>query len=130
MYVNPNGRYTPASHESGHGNLYPAGGSGTGYCGSTSNYWACVAGDSIWYNALGHMDYMDDLSIIKGIRMSEKVDKLGVSLIDNKSLPESMRSKEGLVHGGHLLGLALGAIKQLNAKVEALEKQLVLVGSG
>ncbi len=124
MYVNPNGRYAPASHENGHGNLYPAGGSGTGSCGSTSNYWACVAGDSVWYNALGHMDYMDDLSIIKGIRISEKVDKLGVPLIDNKSLPESMRSKEGLVHGGHLLGLALGAIKQLNAKVDALEKEI------
>jgi hypothetical protein len=56
--------------------------------------------------------------------MSRKVDKQGVPLIDNKSLPEAIRSKEGLVHGGHLLGLALGAIKQLNAKVEALEKEL------
>jgi hypothetical protein len=123
MYVNPNGRYTPAWHEN-HYNLFPAGGSGTGYCGNTSNYWACVAGDSVWYNALGHMDYMDDLSVIKGIRMSKKVDKLGVPLIDNQSLPEAIRSKEGLVHGGHLLGLALGAIKQLNAKVEALENDV------
>ena len=56
--------------------------------------------------------------------MSEKVDSLGVPLIDNKSLPEAICSKEGLVHGGHLLGLALGAIKQLNAKVDALEKEL------
>ena len=70
------------------------------------------------------MDYMDDLAVIKGIRMSEKVDKLGVPLIDNKSLPEAIRSKEGLVHGGHLLGLAFGAIKQLNAKIETLEKKL------
>lgn len=126
-YVNPNGRYTPASHESGHGNLYPSGGSGTGNCGSTSNYWACVAGDSVWYNALGHMDYMDDLAVIKGIRISKKIDKLGVPLIDNNSLPEAVRSKEGLVHGGHLLGLALGAIKQLNAKVEALERELAKI---
>jgi hypothetical protein len=123
MYVTPNGRYMPAWHET-HYNLWPAGGSGTGYCGSTSNYWACLAGDSVWYNALGHMDYMDDLDVIKGIRMIKKVEKQGVPLIDNKSLPEAMRSKEGLVHGGHLLGLALGAIKQLNAKVETLEKEL------
>jgi hypothetical protein len=40
----------------------------------------------------------------------------GVPLIDNKSLPEAMRSKEGLIHGGHLLGLVLGH-KQLTAKV-------------
>jgi hypothetical protein len=122
MYVNPNGRYAPAAHN--HANMYPAGGSNTGACGDTSTYWHVIAGDSVWYNALGHMDYLDDLSIIKGIKMSEKVDRLGVPLIDNKSLPEDIRSKEGLVHGGHLLGLALGAIKQLNAKVEALEKEL------
>ena len=122
MYVNPNGRYAPAAHN--HSSIYPAGGSNTGACGDTSTYWHVVAGDSVWYNALGHMDYMDDLSVLKGIRMSEKIDKLGVPLIDNKSLPEAIRSKEGLIHGGHLLGLALGAIKQLNAKVDALEKEL------
>jgi hypothetical protein len=125
MYVNPNGRYAPAAHN--HANLYPAGGSNTGACGDTSNYWHVVAGDSVWYNALGHMDYMDDLAVIKGIRLSEKVDRFGVPLIDNKSLPEAVRSKEGLVHGGHVLGLALGAIKQLTAKVEALEKELAKI---
>ena len=122
MYVNPNGRYTPAAHN--HASLYPAGGNNTGSCGDTSNYWHVMAGDSVWYNALGHMDYMDDLAVIKRIKMSKKVDAQGVPLIDNKSLPEEMRSKSGLVHGGHLLGLAIGAIKQLNAKVEFLEKQL------
>ncbi len=70
---------------------------------------------------------MDDLAVIKGIRLSEKVDRFGVPLIDNKSLPEAVRSKEGLVHGGHVLGLALGAIKQLTAKVEALEKELAKI---
>ena len=122
MYVNPNGRYTPAAHS--HPNLYPSGGSGTGYCGSTSDYWSCVAGDSVWYNALGHMDYLDDLAVIKRIKMSKKVDSHGVPLIDNQSLPEEMRSKSGLIHSGHLLGLALGAIKQLNAKVEELSRRL------
>ena len=29
-----------------------------------------------------------------------------------------------MLHAGHLMGLALGAIKQLTAKVESLEKQL------
>jgi hypothetical protein len=122
IYVNPNGRYAPASHN--HANMYPAGGNNTGACGDTSTYWHVVAGDSVWYNALGHMDYMDDLAVIKRIKTSKKVDVHGVPLIDNKSLPEEMRSKSGLVHGGHILGLALGAIKQLNAKVEALEKEL------
>jgi len=37
-------------------------------------------------------------------------------------LPEQMRSKSGLVHGGHLLGLLIGAIKQLDAKVKRLEE--------
>ena len=127
LYVDPNGRYAPAAHN--HANNYPAGGNNTGSCGDTANCWHVVAGDSVWYNALGHMDYMDDLAVIKGIRMSEKVDKLGVPLIDNKSLPEAIRSKEGLIHGGHLLGLAFGAIKHLNAKVEALEKQLEITQS-
>jgi len=122
MYVNPNGRYTPAAHS--HTEVYPGGGVGTGHVGDTTTYWGCIAGDSIWYNALGHMDYMDDLAIIKGLRMSKKVDKLGIPLIDNKSLPEAIRSKSGLIHGGHLLGLALGAIKQLNAKVDELSRKL------
>ncbi|MCW4048084.1 MAG: hypothetical protein NWE99_11090, partial [Candidatus Bathyarchaeota archaeon] len=93
MYVNPNGRYTPAWHEN-HYNLWPAGGSGTGYCGSTSNYWACVAGDSVWYNALGHMDMIDDLAAIKKIQRSERTDKKGVPLIDANSLPEEVRSEK------------------------------------
>ncbi len=53
MYVNPNGRYTPAPHESGHNNLYPGGGSNTGQVGNTTNYWNCIAGNSVWYKALG-----------------------------------------------------------------------------
>jgi hypothetical protein len=122
MYVNPNGRYAPATHD--HANLYPSGGVNTGKCGDTTTYWNVVAGDSVWYNALGHMDFMDDLAIIKGLRMSKKIDKLGIPLIDNRSLPEAIRSKSGLIHGGHLLGLALGAIKQLNAKVDELSRKL------
>jgi hypothetical protein len=122
MYVNPNGRYAPAPHD--HVNLYPSGGVNTGKCGDTTTYWNVVAGDSVWYNALGHMDFMDDLAIIKGLKISKKVDKLGIPLIDNKSLPEAIRSKSGLIHGGHLLGLALGAIKQLNAKVDELSRKL------
>jgi hypothetical protein len=122
MYVNPNGRYIPAAHS--HSEVFPSGGVGTGHVGDTTTYWGCIAGDSIWYYALGHMDYMDDLAIIKGLKMSKKVDALGVPLIDNKSLPEAIRSKSGLIHGGHLLGLALGAIKQLNAKVDELSRKL------
>jgi hypothetical protein len=122
MYVNPNGRYAPAAHN--HANMYPAGGNNTGACGDTSTYWHTVASDSIWYNALGHMDMIDDLAAIKKIKCSEKTDKNGVPLIDVDSLPEEVRSEEGMLHEGQLMGLALGAVKQLNAKVDALEKEL------
>ncbi len=122
MYVDPNGRYAPAAHN--HANMYPAGGTNTGSCGDTSTYWHVIAGDSVWYNALGHMDMIDDLAAIKKIKPSERTDKKGVPLIDANSLPEEVRSDEGLIHAGHLMGLALGAIRQLNAKVETLEKEL------
>ncbi|MGD6810524.1 MAG: hypothetical protein ACQCN3_12565, partial [Candidatus Bathyarchaeia archaeon] len=122
MYVNPNGRYAPASHS--HTTMYPAGGNNTGACGDTSTYWHVVAGDSVWYNALGHMDMIDDLAAIKKIKRSERTDKKGVPLIDANSLPEEVRSEEGMIHAGHLMGLALGAIKQLNEKVEMLKKEL------
>jgi hypothetical protein len=121
MYVNPNYRYLPAGHTS-HANLYPSGGGGTGYVGDTTTFWACVAADSVWYNALGHMDFLDDLATLRNIRAGKKTDEKGVPLIDNESLPEQMRSKSGLVHGGHLLGLLIGAIKQLDAKVKRLEE--------
>ncbi len=120
MYVNPNNRYLPAAHS--HANLYPSGGGGTGNVGDTTTYWACVAADSVWYNALGHMDFLDDLATLRNIRAGKKTDEKGVPLIDNESLPEQMRSKSGLVHGGHLLGLLIGAIKQLDAKVKRLEE--------
>jgi hypothetical protein len=104
--------------------MYPAGGNNTGACGDTSTYWHVVAGDSVWYNALGHMDMIDDLAAIKKIKRSERTDKKGVPLIDANSLPEEVRSEEGMIHAGHLMGLALGAIKQLNEKVEMLKKEL------
>jgi len=53
-YVNPNGRYTPAAHESGHANLYPSGGANTGQVGNTTTYWNVIAGNSVWYKALGN----------------------------------------------------------------------------
>lgn len=44
-------------------------------------------------------------------------------LADIESLPEQVR-ENSLVNAGALMGLHIGAIKQLTAKVEALEKQL------
>ena len=67
---------------------------------------------------------IDDLAAIKKIKCSERTDEKGVPLIDANSLPEEVRSKEKMIHAGHLMGLALGIIKQINAKVEALEKEL------
>ena len=88
-----------------------------------------VAGDSVWYNALGHMDMIDDLAAIKKIKQSQKNDEKGVPLIDVDSLLEEVRSKEGMIHGGHLMSLALGAIKQLNAKVDSLQTELEKIRS-
>jgi hypothetical protein len=122
MYVNPNNRYLPAAHS--HASLYPSGGLGTGNVGDTTTYWACGAFDSVWYNALGHMDFLDDLATLRKVRGGKKVDDQGVPLIDNETLPEQMRSKNGLVHGGHLLGLLIGAVKQLDAKVSLLQAGL------
>ncbi len=53
MYVDPNGRYTPAAHPSGHANLYPSGGTDTGQVGNTTTYWNVVGANSIWKKALG-----------------------------------------------------------------------------
>ncbi len=51
MYVDPDGRYTPAAHESGHANLYPSAGANTGQVGNTTTYWNVMATNSLWNKA-------------------------------------------------------------------------------
>jgi hypothetical protein len=168
MYVNPNGRYTPASHNHAAGDITsgvfdeariptvfanartfnggitmgaalnmnsqsiqnlaslnqampPA--ADQGAVGTTSQYWNCIAGNSVWYKALGQFDMLDDLALIKKIRSNGKVDKRGIALADPESLPPEV-TENGLINAGHLMGLLIGAVKQLAAKVEALEKRL------
>jgi hypothetical protein len=53
MYVDPNGRYAPALHPSGHANLYPSGGADTGQVGNTTTYWNVIGTNSMWYKAMG-----------------------------------------------------------------------------
>jgi hypothetical protein len=53
LYVDPNGRYSPATHESAHANLYPSGGTNTGQVGNTTTYWNVMATNSMWYKASG-----------------------------------------------------------------------------
>lgn len=105
------------------GDLFPET-SDTGAVGTTSKYWNCIAGNSVWYKALGQFDTLDDLAIIKKIRGNRKADKNGMSLVDSESLPKQV-TENGLINAGALMGLLIGAVKQLAAKVEALEKELV-----
>jgi|GEM_PF-661842 len=168
MYVNPNGRYTPASHNHAAGDITsgvfaeariptvfanartfnggitmgaalnmnsqsiqnlaslnqampPA--ADQGAVGTTSQYWNCIAGNSVWYKALGQFDALDDLALIKKIRSNGKVDKRGIALADPESLPEQV-TENGLINAGALMGLLIGAVKQLVAKVESLENEL------
>jgi hypothetical protein len=66
---------------------------------------------------------LDDLALIKKIRGNGKVDKRGIALADPESLPPEV-TENGLINAGHLMGLLIGAVKQLAAKVEVLEKRL------
>jgi hypothetical protein len=168
MYVNPNGRYTPAGHSHTAADITsgvldeariptvfanartfnggitmgaalnmnsqsiqnlaslnqampPA--ADQGAVGTTSQYWNCIAGNSVWYKALGQFDALDDLALIKKIRANGKVDERGMPLADPESLPEQV-TENGLINAGALMGLLIGAVKQLVAKVESLEKEL------
>jgi hypothetical protein len=94
-----------------------------GAVGTTSQYWNCIAGNSVWYKALGQFDMLDDLALIKKIRANGKVDERGMPLADPESLPPEV-TENGLINAGHLMGLLIGAVKQLAAKVEVLEKRL------
>jgi hypothetical protein len=168
MYVNPNGRYTPAGHNHAAGDItsgvfaeariptvfanartFNGGitmgaalnmnsqaiqnlaslnqamppGADQGAVGTTSQYWNCIAGNSVWYKTLGQFDMLDDLALIKKIRSNGKVDKRGIALADPESLPPEV-TENGLINAGHLMGLLIGAVKQLAAKVESLEKEL------
>jgi len=158
MYVDPNGRYTPAGHTHGeadlphvYANLLTLNGGLTrgaglnmnsqaitnlaslnqamppgadqGSVGNTTTYWNCIAGNSVWYKALGQFDALDDLALIKRIRGNGKTDERGIPLADPESLPEQV-TENGLINAGALMGLLIGAVKQLSAKVESLEKQL------
>jgi hypothetical protein len=90
--------------------------------GDTTDYWNVIAGNSIWYKALGQFDFLDDLMIIKRLR-TKGVNEKGIPQIDPESLPPEV-TKNGLINAGDLTGLLIGAIKQLTAKVESLEKQI------
>jgi len=98
-------------------------GADQGAVGTTSQYWNCIAGNSVWYKALGQFDALDDLALIKKIRANGKVDERGMPLADPESLPPEV-TENGLINAGHLMGLLIGAVKQLAAKVESLEKEL------
>jgi len=97
--------------------------SDTGAVGTTSKYWNCIAGNSVWYKALGQFDALDDLALIRRIRGNGKTDERGMPLTDLGSLPPECTEND-LINAGALTGLLIGAVKQLAAKVESLEKQL------
>jgi hypothetical protein len=94
----------------------------SGSVGTTAIYWNCIAGNSVWYKALGAFDFLDDLMIIKRLR-TKGVDKKGIPQVDPESLPPEV-TENGLINAGNLMGLLIGAVKQLAAEVESLEKQI------
>jgi len=63
------------------------------------------------------------LALIRRIRGNGKTDERGMPLTDLGSLPPECTEND-LVNAGALTGLLIGAVKQLAAKVESLEKQL------
>lgn len=110
------------------GDLFPEE-SDEGAVGTTSRYWNCVAANSVWYKALGQFDVLDDLALIKRIRSNGKTDEKGIPLADPESLPPGV-AENGLINAGHLMGLLIGALKQLAAKVELLEGEITKAGKG
>jgi len=89
----------------------------SGSVGTTTTYWNCIAGNSVWYKALGSFDALDDIALIKKFNGNPS------------SLPRQI-TRNGLINAGGLAGLLIGAVKQLAAKVECLEKELKNVKRG
>jgi hypothetical protein len=98
--------------------------------GTCTTYWNCIAGNNVWYKALGSFEALDDLGCIKRIKAHPKAkSEKGFPLVDPDSLPPEI-TENGLIHAGALTGLLIGAVKQLAAKVEFLEKELKKVKAG
>jgi hypothetical protein len=150
MYVNPNGRYAPASHNhagevltpdtiyANHLTSYidlfvPTITTGAVACNTMSiatscnrqythpSSQQCVYASSVAWEVCPHFDFLDDLGIIKGLRTKGK-DKNGVPLIDPATLPPEVM-QNGLIDAKSLVGLLIGAVKQLAVEVDYLKKQ-------
>ncbi len=77
MYVNPNGRYTPAAHS--HASLYPSGGRDTGQVGDTTTYWNVVGCNSVWHKAEGGFACeraLSDKLVDRAIQSREKAEEI------------------------------------------------------
>ena len=152
MYVDPNYRYSPKSHaHSEHTGIGPNDHHARDHnhagealspdsvsCNTMSiavgcnrqythpSVQQCVYASSVAWENCPHFDFLDDLGILERLRTKGR-DKNGLPLIDPASFPPEIM-QNGLINARNLTGLLIGAIKQLAARVEFLEKERGKVG--
>ena len=118
-------------------NIQPDGNNGA-ICGYANSYWEQVVSNYVWYKNLGSFQEHDDIALIKNIKkkvvqleesVSLKKENKGKtrlvekSVWDEKTLPPEVY-KDGFYNAGAVSGLIIGTLKQIIAKVEALEQKI------
>ena len=112
----------------GTGYLYP-GENNKAYCGVTSNAWNTVTAYN-FADLCSMYDEIDDIAIIKGIKAKKgEFDEYGFPKMDLDSLPRFIQhhdaeSKKTFRNLGRVVDLCLGAIKQEDDKIIALERRI------
>jgi len=103
------------------------GGDNQAYCGITNNAWNTVT-SYVFADLCSMYDEIDDIQAIKNIKAKKgKFDEYGFPKMDLESLPIFLQhhdssSKKTFRNLGRMVDLTLGAIKQLDKRLEALEK--------
>ena len=100
MYVDPNGRYSPTAHESGHANLYPSGGVNTGQLGNTTTYWNVIGINSIWYKASGSFACeraLSDTEVLRSIQSRSQAEEILTHETTKqwRHMPYDLKDKKG-----------------------------------
>jgi hypothetical protein len=103
-------------------------------CGNNTSYWASISAYTVYYHALSAaLDALDDLGIITNYKtkkaMHPKTNE-EIDVIDLDSIPEIRSDAEDgadFIDGSKVLHLTLGALKQVGAKIAALEKEIKLL---
>jgi len=118
------------------GDVHPLG--TTKYLGNSSNYWGRVYANTYYGKNATIQSFQnhDDIALIKAIKAKHiilkankkrRIPRREIDVIDIDSLPPEIILEEGgekFINMGGLSSLALGAIKQMADKVEALETRI------